>query len=161
MQWDKFEEKLLVVATEALDLNLLNIHRKITDLKNEKIKMKKNSNINPPILNVNFHEKKKLKELQISLKLASVELNRNNDELKGLQDSILLSTKNRHTNLIKQQEHIEIEEKNRKLEILLLQENSSRELLAAEKRLQSMHHTIGLLNRLSYCRVLRYSCYDM
>jgi hypothetical protein len=84
LQWDKFEEKLLVVAIEALDSNLLDIHKKITEKKEiKKLTKKSNLVVNNLSSNSNLNDKNKLKELQISLKLASAELNRNNDELKG------------------------------------------------------------------------------
>ena len=114
-------------------------------------------------LSANLAGKEMLKSLQLQLKEARTALDKSSDELRTLQGevSLLLEKKKDHMiSLIEQKECADkdfiINQEIEKLENEQLKAEAAIEIRDAEKSLQGAKQAMGLLNRVTYCRVLRY-----
>ena len=114
-------------------------------------------------MSANLAGKEMLRTLQIRLKEARTALDKSSEELRTLQGemSLILEKKKDHMiSLIEQKEcsdkDLILNQEREKLESEQLKAEAAIEIRDAEKSLQGVKQAMGLLNRVTYCRVLRY-----
>ena len=104
-----------------------------------------------------------LKALQTQLKAAREQLDRSAEELRVLQKEICIiqeSKKDFMVSLVEQREAADrdstIQQEKERAEAALAEFKAAEEIQAAEKEYLAVKQGVGLLNRLTYCRVLSY-----
>ena len=163
--WSKFEDKLLATASAIVDEKNAEILKQIT-LKKQKLNENsmKNMKNNRSIVSAKSLEgRRKLKELQIQLENARNDLIISAEILRATQEKVsgnLEIKKDFMIAMIVQKEtnerELKISAEKEKNELALIESKAAHDLLAAKKELHNVKQSLGLLNRLTYCRVLSY-----
>ena len=162
--WSEFEDKLFAAATVVVDERNVEILKEIT-LKKQKSteKSMKNNDDNNIASAKSVEGRKKLKELQTLLEnarknlISSAEILRATQEkvssnLEIKKDSMIAMIVQKETN----ERELKISAEKEKNELALMESKAAYDLLTAKKELHNVKQSLGLLNRLTYCRVLSY-----
>ena len=162
--WSEFEDKLFAAATAVVDERNAEVLREITLKKQKSTEDNLKSNDNYKIASAKSVEgKKKLKELQTLLEnarknlISSAEILRATQEkvssnLEIKKDSMIAMILQKETN----ERELKISAEKEKNELALIESKAAHDLLIAKKELHNVKQSLGLLNRLTYCRVLSY-----
>ena len=163
INWSKFEDKLLAVATTAIEEKNIDVLKKITEKKqlntDNNIRNKQNN-----IISVTKLEgRMKLKALQNILKNTRNNLDESANELRSLQENVSNNLEFKKDFMIamivekeKNEKELQMIINKEKSDLELIEKRTAHELLTAKKELSNIKQNLGLLNRLTYCRVLTY-----
>ena len=166
VNWARFEDKLLAVATatvEARNLEVLELLKqkksKAAETAMALMKSRRAAVSSASML----AGRAQLKALQADLMNARIQLDSSADNLRDLQEEVSVSLelkKDQMIAMVEQREatarDIVLMEENEKAKLALVESEALEGIRLVEKSLHEVKQSVGLLNRLTYCRAVTY-----
>ena len=166
VNWARFEDKLLAVATATVEARNLEVLELLKQKKSKAaetamaLMKSRRAAVSSASMLVG---RAQLKALQADLMNARIQLDSSADNLRDLQEEVSVSLELKKDQMIAMVEQREatardiiLMEENEKAKLALVESEALEGIRLVEKSLHEVKQSVGLLNRLTYCRAVTY-----